>query len=201
MKTAAKSIDYFYSHNSPWTFLGHKRLLAMAKHAGAQIAYKPVDLGRIFPASGGLPLQKRAPQRQAYRLVELKRWSEHLGEKVNPHPKFFPVDPGPAARFAIAAAQAGHDLADLSHAIMRAVWQEDRNIADTDTLADIAAALGLDGKALLKASASPEVEAIYQRYTDEAMQGQVFGAPWYVYKGVPYWGQDRLEFLERALKK
>jgi len=201
MKTAAKTIDYYYTHNSPWTFLGHKRLLAMAKHAEATIRYKPADYGRIFAVSGGLPLQKRAPQRQAYRVFELKRWSAHLGEAINLHPKYFPVDPSPAARLAIAADKEGHDLGPLSHAIMRAVWQEERNIADPDTLAAIAASAGLDGKALLKASAAPEIEAAYLRNTDEAVEAQVFGAPFYIYRGEPFWGQDRLEFLEHALKK
>lgn len=200
MKTATKTIDYYYTHQSPWSYLGHKRLLAMAKAAEAKVNFKPVDYGRIFPQSGGLPVAKRPPQRQAYRLVELKRWSGHLGAKLNLHPKFFPVDQAAANRLAIAAAQAGHDPGELSHAIMRALWEEERNIADPDTLAAIAKSVGLDGKALLKASASPAVEALYQRYTEEAIQAQVFGAPWYVYRGEPFWGQDRLEFLERALK-
>jgi 2-hydroxychromene-2-carboxylate isomerase len=200
VKTASKTIDYYYTHQSPWSYLGHQRFLAMAKAAQAKVNFKPVDYGRIFPQSGGLPLAKRPPQRQAYRLVELTRWSEHLGVKLNLHPKHFPVDQVPANKLAIAADRAGHDAGALSHAIMRAIWEEERDIADPDTLAAIADAIGLDGKALLKATASPEVEALYQRLTDEAIQAKVFGAPWYVYRGEPYWGQDRLEFLARALK-
>ncbi|MCC7046382.1 MAG: 2-hydroxychromene-2-carboxylate isomerase [Alphaproteobacteria bacterium] len=200
MKTASKSIDYYYTHQSPWSYMGHKRLLAMAKAAGAKVNFKPVDYGRIFPQSGGLPLGKRPPQRQAYRLVELKRWSEHLGTKLNLHPKHFPVDQTAANKLAIAAGRAGHDAGALSHAIMRAIWEEERDIANPATLEAIAQAIGLDGKALLKASASPEVETLYQGYTEEAIKAQVFGAPWYIYEGQPYWGQDRLDFLERALK-
>jgi 2-hydroxychromene-2-carboxylate isomerase len=110
------------------------------------------------------------------------------------------VDQTAANKLAVAADQAGQDTGALSHAIMRAIWEEERNIADPDTLAAIAKGIGLDGRALLQASASPAVEALYQRYTDEAIQAQVFGAPWYVYKGEPFWGQDRLEFLERSLR-
>ena len=200
MKTASKTIDYYYTHQSPWSYMGHQRFLGMAKAAQAKVNFKPIDYGKVFPQSGGLPVSKRPPQRQAYRLVELDRWSKHLGVRLNVHPKHFPVDQAAANKLAIAADKAGHDVAALSHAIMRAMWEEHRNIADTETLEEIAKAVGLDGKTLLKASASPEVEALYQRYTDEAIKAQVFGAPWYVYKDTPYWGQDRLEFLERALK-
>lgn len=201
MKTAAKTIDYFYSHQSPWTYMGHKRFMKMAEAAGAKVNFKPVDYGRIFPQSGGLPVNKRPPQRQAYRLVELKRWSEHHGAKLNLQPKFFPVDSKPAALLAIAADKSGGDVGRLSGAILGALWAEDKNIADADTLVKIADTTGLNGKKLMDASLAPEIAQIYERYTDEAIQAQVFGAPWYIYEGEPFWGQDRLDMLERALKK
>ena len=201
MKTASKTIDYYYSHQSPWTYMGHARFLKMAKAAAAKVNFKPVDYGRIFPTSGGLPVNKRPPQRQAYRLVELKRCSEHLGAKLNLNPKFFPVDSKPAALMAIAADKAGHDVGKLSGAIFAGCWAEERNIADPNTLAKIADAQGLNGKKLMQASLAPEIAQIYDRYTGEAIEAQVFGAPWYVYAGEPFWGQDRLEMLERALRK
>ena len=201
MKTAGKTIDYYYSHQSPWTYMGHERFLKVAKAAGARVDFKPVDYGRIFPQSGGLPVNKRPPQRQAYRLIELKRWSEHLGAKLNLQPKYFPVDSNPAARLAIAVDRAGQDVGEFSAAIFRAIWAEEKNIADPDTLAKIADAEGLNGRKLLEASLAPEIQQIYDRYTDEAIKAQVFGAPWYVYKGEPFWGQDRLDMLERALKR
>lgn len=201
MNGAGKTIDYYYSHQSPWTYMGHGRFLKMAAAAGAAVDFKPVDYGRIFPQSGGLPVNKRPPQRQAYRLIELKRWSEFLGVELNLNPKFFPVDSKPAALLAIAAGKSGHDVGRLSAAIFRAVWAEEKNIADPATLMAIADAQGMDGKKLMAASAAPEVQQTYDRYTDEAIAAQVFGAPWYVYKGEPFWGQDRLGMLERALKK
>jgi 2-hydroxychromene-2-carboxylate isomerase len=162
-----------------------------------------VDLGRVFNSSGGLPLAKRPPQRQAYRLVELKRWSEHLQIPMNVQPKFFPVPGDPAAKLIIAVKLAhGADAAlAASGAIMRALWAEERNIADGDTLAAIASDCGHDGRALLKSSETASVQSEYDRFTDDAMAANVFGSPWYVVDGEGYWGQDRLDFVERAFAK
>src|SRR6202171_3170711 len=106
-RTMAKLVDYYFTPVSPYTYLGHERFLEIAARHGATIAVKPVDYGRIFPVSGGLPLKQRAPQRQAYRLIELERWSKHLGKPFNVKPKFFPVSPDSAARWIIAAQARG----------------------------------------------------------------------------------------------
>lgn len=195
-----KTITYYLSPQSPWTYLGHDRLMAMAKTHGATIEPRPCALNSaIFPVSGGLPLKQRSVQRQAYRLVELQRWSEHLGIPLNIHPKFFPVDESVAAMMIAATVKsAGNDAAlTLTGALLRAVWSEERDISNADTLVQIANENGLDGKALYAAHA--QAKELFDEYTREAIERQVFGAPWYEYQGVPYWGQDRLEFLERAL--
>jgi 2-hydroxychromene-2-carboxylate isomerase len=160
-------------------------------------------MGRVFDTSGGLPLARRAPQRQAYRLLELERWSRFLGLPLNLHPAYFPVAADPAARLIISAKLAqGNDTAmRLIGAIGRAVWVEERNIADAETLSAIAAAVGLDSSALMESAGSAAVQAEYDRYTDDAIEAKVFGAPWYVVDGVGYWGQDRLDFVERALQQ
>ncbi len=199
----AKQCDYYFGPQSPWTYLGHARLVELAKRYGVQIDVKPVDLGKVFSASGGLPLAKRPPQRQAYRLIELKRWSESLQIPLTPQPKFFPVPGDPAARLIIAAKLAhGADAAlALSGAIMRALWAEERNIADGDTLAAIASDCGHDGKALLKSSETASVQGEYDRFTDDALAASVFGSPWYIVDGEGFWGQDRLDFVEQAFAK
>src|SRR5450631_4750374 len=94
-----KVIDYYFTPVSPYAYLGHDRFLDIAATHGANVAVKPVDYGRIFAASGGLPLKQRAPQRQAYRLVELERWSKHLARPFNVYPKFFPVAADPGAKW------------------------------------------------------------------------------------------------------
>ncbi len=195
------SIDYYLAANSPWTYLGHERLCAMAERAGATVRVKPVDLAnQIFPASGGLPLPKRAPQRQAYRLVELRRFSEFLNMPMQIQPRFFPVDPTPASLLITAAQmQIGDQAAlQLTGAVLRAVWAEEKNIADSSVLASLLVQTGLSAS-LLEAAAQAAVSAKYQEFTDEALACGVFGSPSYVIDGEIFWGQDRLDFLQRRL--
>jgi carboxymethylenebutenolidase len=196
----AKTIDYYFATISPWTFLGHERFVNIAKDAGATIDVKPVNFGEIFPVSGGLPLSKRAPQRQAYRLVELRRWSAHLGIRMNIKPKFFPANGDLAACWILAADEArpGHALA-MAGAVGKALWVEEKDIADGATLAALARGLGLDPAAL-----EARVPAMAERYaalTKEAIDRGIFGAPSYVIDGEIFWGQDRLDFVARKLAK
>jgi 2-hydroxychromene-2-carboxylate isomerase len=198
-----KTIQYFMAPHSPWTYLGHERFVALAKAAGAQVELKPFDLGKVFGVSGGLPLAKRSPQRQAYRLAELARWSELLNLPINPQPKFFPIPPDAAAKLIIATRTSlGGDAAlEVAGAVMRGLWAEDKNISDDDTLAQIASGCGFDGRMLVKSSQTAGVQEQYNRNTDDAMAASVFGAPWYVVDGESFWGQDRLDFVERALAR
>src|SRR6266581_3685137 len=130
-----KIVDYYFTPISPFTYLGHDRLVAIAGRHSASINVKPVDFGKIFSVSGGLPLKQRAPQRQAYRMVELRRFRDHLGVPLNLEPKFFPVPTDDAALFIIAAGQQqGASAAmGLAGAILRACWAEERNIGDAQT--------------------------------------------------------------------
>ena len=197
----SRHVDYFFAPQSPWTYLGHQRFADMVRAAAATVRVMPVDLGKIFPISGGLPLGKRAPQRQAYRLVDLKRFSEHLKLPLNLHPRFFPVAGDDAARLIIAVDL--HDGTDaamaITGAILRAVWAEERNIADPQVLAQLLTECGLAADRLEDAR-TPAVEARYQAHTQEAIDAGVFGAPSYVVDGELFWGQDRLDFLQRRLQ-
>jgi 2-hydroxychromene-2-carboxylate isomerase len=197
----SKVVDYYYTPASPWTYLGHQRFEAIAQRHDATVQYKPVDYGKIFPLSGGLPLGKRAPQRQAYRLAELKRWSDFLGVPLTVQPKYHPVASDLAAQLIISAERAGKPAGPLSFALMRACWAEERNISDADTLATVATEQGLDGARLVATARKPEIAMLYEALTREAIDRQVFGAPFFIYKGDPFWGQDRLDFLDRALAR
>ena len=196
---AEKLIDYFDSMSSPWTYLGHLRFMNLAHRFGLTIRHKPMDLLKVWSVSGGLPLKQRARQRQAYRHQELRRWSELLGLPCNLEPAHHPVADRRACYMVIAAMQRGLDWSALSNAILRAVWVEDRDIADHATLIAIANENSMDGQALLAATEDTAVQAEYQSNTEEAIRIGVFGAPTYVFDGELFWGQDRLQLLEWRL--
>lgn len=195
-----KTIDYYLAPQSPWTYLGHARLVAMAKKYGAKITIKPMDLGKIFPLSGGLPLPKRAPQRQAYRLVELARFRDHLKMPLHVQPQYFPVAGDPAARVIVAVREADGQDAAVAFAgkVLAGVWADERNIADVDTLKLMLTECGLP-TSRFEESLAESVQALYDADTQTAIDLQVFGSPTFVIDGELFWGQDRLDFVERKL--
>ncbi len=196
-----RTVDYYLAPMSPYAYLGHARFAAIARIAGAAVRVLPVDLGgKVFPASGGLPLAKRAPQRQAYRLLELRRFSEWLGLPLNPQPRYFPVAGDDAARLIIAVDLAhGTEAAlSLSGALLGAVWAQERDIADAAVLAALLAESGLPAERLADAR-SPAVQQRYDACTQQAIAAGVFGVPSYVIDGEIFWGQDRLDFVQRRL--
>ena len=196
-----RTIDYYFATISPYAYLGHDRFVAIAQKHGATVAVKPINLGEVFPVSGGLPLSKRAPQRQAYRLVELERWAHFLGKPMRIQPQFFPVNGDLAAYWILAAAESGSMQAlALAGAVGRAIWEQNRNIADAATMEAIAAERGLPGSLAQRAQAS-EIAEKYAALTREAIARGVFGAPTYIVEDELFWGQDRLDFLDRKMAK
>ena len=195
------SIDYYFTPQSPWTYLGHARFTQIARTAGAAVRVLPMDMSQVFPVSGGLPLGQRAPQRQAYRLVELQRFSDQLKAPLNLKPKYFPVAGDDASRLVIAVdLQDGSEAAlKISGALFSAVWVHERDIANADVLADLLAECGLSAERLAQSAAS-DVQARYVANTRQAIDAGVFGAPSYVVDSEIFWGQDRLDFLERKLQ-
>ena len=195
----AKVVDYYLTLISPWAYMGSPRFEEIVARHGAEVRVKPVDYGAIFPRTGGLPLAKRAPERQAYRLMELKRWPARLDMALNLHPAHFPAPDAAAAHLVLAAAETGGDPLKLAHALLRAVWTEERNIAEPATLKEVARETGHDAAALTAKAGEPEIQKLREAQTEEAIARGVFGAPTYVYKDELFWGQDRLDFLDRAL--
>jgi 2-hydroxychromene-2-carboxylate isomerase len=195
------TIDYYFAPQSPWTYLGHARLTDLAAQFKAHVNVLPVELGgKVFPSSGGLPLGARAPQRQAYRLVELQRFSEFLSQPLHIKPKYFPVAGDDAARLIVAVRQHDGDAAamKITGAVLSAVWAQERNIADSQVLAALLSEQGLPA-ARLEQAFSQSAQVAYEAYTQQAIDAGVFGAPSYVVAGEIFWGQDRLGFLERRL--
>jgi 2-hydroxychromene-2-carboxylate isomerase len=181
-------------------YLGHGRFTDIAQRSGAEVRVRPVDYGQVFSVSGGLPLPKRAPQRQAYRQVELRRFSAALGIPLNPEPRHFPVPGDPAGLLITVVADLdGADAAmRLTGAVGRAIWTEERNVADNSVLAELLTENGLDVSRLVQ-SQQADVKARYAEHTRQAIDAGVFGAPSYVIDGEIFWGQDRLDFVERRL--
>ena len=196
------TITYYLSLNSPWTYIGSAPFAEIARRYGADVDVKPAKFGPIFEQTGGLPLPKRSPQRRAYRLMELRRWREVRGLPLNVEPKYFPSDDLAATRLVIAAKLQGKDAHLLSLELGRAVWEREESFADVAVMAAAAQRAGLDAAALrANGPADAELDALYERYTQDALKAGVFGAPSYVLpSGEIFWGQDRLELLERALK-
>jgi 2-hydroxychromene-2-carboxylate isomerase len=185
------------------TYRGSARFAEIAARNGATVNIKPCKFGPIFEQTGGLPLPKRSPQRRAYRMMELKRWREVLGIPINLEPKHFPCDDIAATRLVIAAKLQGKNAHILSLELSRAVWEREETLADPVAIALAAERAGLDATELRAASPSDaELDGLHEKFTQEALSAGVFGAPSYVLpSGEIFWGQDRLELLERALKK
>jgi 2-hydroxychromene-2-carboxylate isomerase len=199
----AQHIDYYASLNSPWTHLGAARIEALAAKYGASMRIYPVDFRTIFPASGGLPLPKRAPQRQAYRMMELRRWRDFLGVPINIEPKFFPSSEALTASCVIAVRETQGDAPaiKLAHRVLKAVWQDELSPADPATFAKLIAEIGLDPDAVMKLGAEPRWTERRTADTQAALDRGVFGAPSYVIGDEIFWGQDRLDFVDRKLAR
>ncbi|MGI9419019.1 MAG: 2-hydroxychromene-2-carboxylate isomerase [Geminicoccaceae bacterium] len=194
-----KQIVVYYALQSHWTYLAWRRFLDLTRENGAEAKYRPIRMAPVFAASGGLPLAKRPKQRQAYRMMELKRWRDVLGVPLTLEPAFFPVDETLAASMVIAHGEQGGDVGALSLAMLRAVWAEERDLADHPTLAAIAAEHGLDGKRLMATAETKAIADIYDAHTEAALEDGVFGVPTFKLGDELFWGQDRLDLLARAL--
>jgi 2-hydroxychromene-2-carboxylate isomerase len=192
-------VEYYFSFISLWSYIGSLVFQDIVRRHGVHVDFKPIDLIAVFAAGGGKPVRERPPQRQAYRLVEMERWKRIRGIPLVTWPKFYPADPSLGHRMLLAAAREGKDVTAFVHAGLKAVWADELNVEDAHTLVDLANASGLDGKHLLAQAAEAELVVREASLTGEAIQRQLFGAPFYFYRGEPFWGQDRLDQLESAI--
>jgi len=191
------SIDYYFSVLSPFTYLAGDRLEKIAAARGATINYKPVDIMTLFSEMGGTPPAQRHESRKEYRLQDLEHLQKANGLPLNLQPAHWPTDQKPASAMIVAAAKAGQDAGALTRAVLRAVWAEDKNIADEDTLAEIAQSAEIDLAAVKPHLA--EGAAAFEPMTAEAMTAGAFGSPFYIVDGERFFGQDRLDHLDAHL--
>ncbi len=194
-----RSIDYYFSVISPWSYLGDARLRAIASRYQVTLNHKPISPATIFSRTGGLQLKDRSNQRKAYRMQELTRWRDHLGIELTLEPRFFPANDQLAHGAVVAARQSGEDPSELVHALMRACWVEDQDIADPSVVSAALMAVGLDVEKLITLAKSEASRNEVDANTEEAISRGVFGVPAYLIGDQLFWGQDRLNFVERAL--
>ena len=191
-----KTIIYFHSLSSPWAYLGGPQLHSLIKKHDLAVVLRPTT---IVTDNGGIPLRTRPDARQRYHEVELDRWRKRLNMPLVLRPKHYPTHPEYSARMVIAADQLGWDALALSHALLHALWSEEKDVTDPQVRVAVAASLGMDGARLLAMQDAPEIMTVWRASHAEAIERGVFGTPTYIYQDTLYWGQDRLPFLDEAL--
>ena len=200
MADSDRRIEYYFSFISLYSYIGSGVFRELIARRQLDVIYKPIDLMAVFAATGGLPVKQRTTARQAYRLVEMQRWREIRRIPLVLQPRFYPADPSRGHRMLLAAVRDGRAVQDFADAALRAVWADQQNVADPPTLIRLADASGLDGAALLAASDDPALSTQEEALTREAIERRVFGAPFFFWRGEPFWGQDRLDLLEAAIE-
>ncbi|MFN3170890.1 MAG: 2-hydroxychromene-2-carboxylate isomerase [Hyphomicrobiales bacterium] len=195
----APSIDYYFSLISPFSYLGHKAFLAIAAKHEASITYKPMNLAGVFATSGVLPIPERPVSRQNYRLIELQRIADFRRLPLTLRPAHFPTNPALANGAVAAISAAGGDPASFMFDIFQACWVNERDISQPETVRELLEATGHDATAIMAAATSQEIVAVMAENTDAAIAAGAVGAPAYVLAGEPFWGQDRIDYLDHAL--
>ncbi len=199
MSKQKTQVEYYFSFISLWSYVGSLVFQDLVRRRDIDVVYKPIDLLAVFAAGGGKPVRERPVQRQAYRLVEMERWKAIRNIPLVTWPKFYPADPSLGHRMLLIARDQGQDVSAFVHAGLKAVWADELNIADPDTLIELANRSGLDGASLLVQAENEQVRQTEVDLTREAIDRQLFGAPFYFYRDEPFWGQDRLDLLDAAI--
>jgi 2-hydroxychromene-2-carboxylate isomerase len=195
-----RKLDFYFSFVSLYTYIGCEAFEALVEKHGLEVTYKPIDLHAVFAAGGGLPVSKRPPQRQAYRFVEMQRWALERNIPLVLKPKHHPSDPVIGHRMLIAALQQKLDVRQFVHNALKILWVDDLDIKEAKVMIDAANRSGLPGEQLFKDSAQPEIQIEIDRLTQEAVERQVFGTPFFFYRDEPFWGQDRLDMLDDMIQ-
>ena len=196
-----KFIDYYYAPISGYAYLGEQKLVAIAKQADASIRFKPVDIAQVFARSDTTAPFKQSEARLNYRFRDMQRIAEKAGLAINPKPKHWPVPVDLAATTIYAAIDLGHNAHLVSFSLLSAVYAQERNIADEQTIHKLLTELGLDAAKILQHRNSDSISQQYTEATAAAIQLGIFGSPSYVAGEELFFGQDRLDMLAEFLSK
>ena len=194
------TVDYYFSLLSPWAYIGHGALHDAMNRVGANIAYKPMNVPSAFAASDTLALGKRHVTRQAYRTLELQRWQVKRNLSFNLWPANWPFAAATGDKMIIACVRTGEDPSAFMEAVLSGIWEREADYSDEGALVSAANEVGLNGASLLQEAKQDALDAIYEENTTAAIDAGVFGVPAYFYKDEYFWGQDRIELLEDAIR-
>ncbi len=194
------TIDYYYFGLSPFAYFGHKAICDVAKANGATLNIKPVNLFGLWEVSGAVPPAKRLPIRQKYGSIDIPRVAEYRQVPVTLPPAHFPVDVTLSDSCAIAIADQGADPAEYVGAAMAGVWNDGANMSEEGEVASRLTKCGFDADAIMNAAKSESVAEKRATYTQEAIDSGAVGVPAYVLNGEVFFGQDRIEYIDHALK-
>lgn len=197
----SKTVDYFLSPMSPWAYLGHEPLQALIDKFNATVNVIPIDPVKLFAATGGVPVAQRPIQRQKYRLAELKRWKSFLGSPIIIEPAHFPYNPALVSLVVVATVNeyGAQKAMELTLCLMKGCWVEDRNMGLTEEVKKSIESCDLNSDDLLELASNDQTSKDLEKNTQHAIEAGVFGAPTYIINGELYWGQDRLDFVQRSL--
>ncbi len=189
------TLEFFYDFVSPYSYLASTRVEEVARRSGATLRYRPFLLGGVLKAtSNHAPVE--TPAKFRYVQADIARWARRLGIPLA-FPASFPFSTVLAMRCALAAEKLGR-LPPFTHAMFRAAWADGRDVTLPDVIAAVGAEVGLDGTALV--AAAPEHKAALAAQTDEAVRRGSFGAPTFFVGEELFVGNDRLDFVEEALR-
>lgn len=197
------TIEYVYSTHSAYAYLGSAELGRICARHDVTLVHKPVLLTPVVEAQGSTPFHARTQAHVDYYFGrEIERWAEFRQVPiVNFRPTYHDEDYALASGMIIALGETGAATDAMAHGLLEVHWRDDANLSDRDTLAALATALGHDAGALLDQAASAPVQSVLQANSDWARQQNVFGSPTYIVDGDPFYGQDHLALVERAISK
>jgi 2-hydroxychromene-2-carboxylate isomerase len=193
----SRTLEFYYDYGSPYSYLADTQVEALAKRAGAKLERKPMLLGGVFKATGNASPMTVA-LKSKWAASDMPMWARHYGVAFNRNPHF-PVNTLVLMRGAAAAQLDG--LFDRYHpAIYKAMWVDGRNLNDIAEVAAVLTAAGLDAKKFGNRVQDQDVKDRLKATTDEAVERGVFGAPTSFVGDKMFFGNDRLAFVEMALK-
>lgn len=197
------TITYIYSAHSAFAYLGSARLMALCAQYDVTLVHKPILLSPVVEAQGSQPFRARTQAHVDYFFGrEIERWAAYRDVPVITYrPTYHDADYSLASGMIIALGGSGAAVDAMAHRILEAHWRDDADLSDPVALAEIAAGLGHDALPLIARAASTDCQDVLRANSDWAREQDVFGSPTYIVDGDAFYGQDRLELIERALEK